>query len=223
MAAQNLSPDEISRMNHEQDTLRRQLKDLRDKITEASQASSEHELLVSRSMDRFNACLSEYGDLGHRIGTIQGAWDGPVQGPGGIDYSIDLDLATDEMHDVQACARRMRETLRPALNKYDEEIRGQTRTLGQEQAQLDSEYDKLALVVDKQKGDVGNKELELAKRLQEADTAQAVSCERLSLVQLSDSANQYASRTSRNIRDCKNRSRSSKTRYRTCRRRRKWA
>lgn len=162
-------------MNHERETLTRQLNDLRTKITEASQASSEQELLVSRSMDRFHACLVDYDDLGHRIGTIAGAWDGPTEGPGGVDFSIELDLATDEMNDVQACGKRMREVIRPALSKYDEDIRGQTRGLGEDQSQLDSEYDKLALVVEKQKGDVGNKELELSKRLQEAENAKAVS------------------------------------------------
>lgn len=162
-------------MNHERETLTRQLNDLRAKIHEASQASSEHELMVSRNMDRFHASLGEYSDLGHRIGTIAGAWDGPTEGPGGVDFSIDLDLATDDMNEVQACGKRMREVIRPALGKYDEDIRSQTRALGEEQSKLESEFDKLALVVEKQKGDVGNKELELSKRLEEAESAKAVS------------------------------------------------
>lgn len=162
-------------MNHDHSSLDRQLKELHQKIQEAGQLASDQEVLVSNSMDRFNAGIATYNALGETIGTFPNVWNGPVQGPGGVDYAIDLDLGTDDMHEVQACGRRMREVLRPALNKYDEDIRGQTRTLGEEQSRLDSEFDKLGLVVEQQKGDVDNKELELAKRLESAENAKSVS------------------------------------------------
>lgn len=162
-------------MTHERETMSRQLRDVRDKVLEANNVNYEHEVSLARLTDRFDAFLNDYTSLGHQIGTIPTSMDGPAEGPGGVDFSIDITLATEEMTEVQATAKRMREVLRPALGRYDEEIRGETRKLGEEQARLDSEFDKLGLMVEKQKSDVGNKELELSKHLESAESAKAVS------------------------------------------------
>jgi hypothetical protein len=69
----------------------------------------------------------------------------------------------------------MRDVIRPALNKYDEQIRELTRAIGEEQAGLDEESDKLVLAVEKQKSDANNKDLELAKKNSEAEAAKDVS------------------------------------------------
>ena len=44
VAAQNLSPDEVQRMNHERESLSRNLDDLRGKIIEASQQAYDQEM-----------------------------------------------------------------------------------------------------------------------------------------------------------------------------------
>jgi hypothetical protein len=96
-------------------------------------------------------------------------------GPGGVDFTVDCDVSAEDVNEIQASGKRMREVVRPALSKYDEEIRSQTKVVGEEQAGLDEEIDKLGLAVDKQKGDESNKQLELSKKVSEADAAKTVS------------------------------------------------
>jgi kinetochore protein NDC80 len=174
VAAQNLSPDEVNRMNHERESLTKQLHDLRSKIAEATQYAFDQELSVTKSMDRFDQHLTDYTSFAHQIGTMTPS-EGPFMGPGGVDYSIDLELGLGDVNEIQASGRKMREIIRPALNKYDEDIRIQTRVVGEEQAGLDGELDKLGMTVEQQKADASNKNLELRKKLTEAEAARAVS------------------------------------------------
>jgi kinetochore protein NDC80 len=175
VAAQNLSPDEVTRMNHERETLQRQLRDLASKNAEARQSSQDAEMAVTRMMDKFEQHLSDYTAFGYQIGTMIPTSDGPFLGPGGVDFTVDCDVSAEDVNEIQASGKRMREVVRPALSKYDEEIRSQTKVVGEEQAGLDEEIDKLGLAVDKQKGDESNKQLELSKKVSEADAAKTVS------------------------------------------------
>jgi len=175
VAAQNLSPDEVTRMNHERETLQRQLREIASKNAEAWQASQEVEMTVTRTMDKFDNLMSEYVSFGHQIGTLTATMDGTFIGPGGVDFTIDCDVSGEDVNEIQASGKKMREVIRPALNKYDEQIRDHTKAVGEEQAGLDEESDKLVLAVEKQKSDASNKELELAKKNSEAEAAKAVS------------------------------------------------
>jgi kinetochore protein NDC80 len=162
-------------MNHERETLQRQLRDLASKNAEARQSSQDAEMAVTRMMDKFEQHLSDYTAFGYQIGTMIPTSDGPFLGPGGVDFTVDCDVSAEDVNEIQASGKRMREVVRPALSKYDEEIRSQTKVVGEEQAGLDEEIDKLGLAVDKQKGDESNKQLELSKKVSEADAAKTVS------------------------------------------------
>lgn len=175
VSAQNLSPEEVQRMNHEREALTKQLDDLRKKIKEASDYAFGQELLVTKSMDRFDQHLTDYTSFAHQIGTMTPSSDGLFMGPGGVDYSIDLELGQSDPSEIEASGRKMREIIRPALNKYDEDIRIQTKVVQEEQAGLDRECDVVGMTVEKQKADASNKNLELRKKLNEADVAKAVS------------------------------------------------
>lgn len=175
VAAQNLSPDEVTRMNHERETLQRQLREIASKNAEAWQASQDVEMSVTRTMDRFENLMGEYTTFGHQIGTLSMTTDSSFVGPGGVDFTIECELSVEDVNKIQESGKKMREVVRPALNKYDEQIRDQTRALGEEQAGLDEESDKLVLVVEKQKSDATNRDLELAKKESEAEAAKDVS------------------------------------------------
>lgn len=161
-------------MNHERETLTKQLDDLRKKVKEASDYAFDQELLVTKSMDRFDQHLSDYTSLAHHIGTMTPSQDGLFLGWGGVDYSIDLELGQSDPSEIEASGRKMREVIRPALNKYDEDIRNETKVFQEEQAGLDRESDVVGMTMEKQKADASNKNLELRKKLNEADALKAV-------------------------------------------------
>jgi kinetochore protein NDC80 len=175
VAAQNLSPDEVTRMNHERETLQRQLRETASKNAEAWQTSQDVEMSVTRTMDRFENLLSEYTTYAHQIGTLSPIADASFVGPGGVDFTIECEVSAEDVNQIQTSGKKMRDVIRPALNKYDEQIRELTRAIGEEQAGLDEESDKLVLAVEKQKSDANNKDLELAKKNSEAEAAKDVS------------------------------------------------
>ncbi|ORY22449.1 HEC/Ndc80p family-domain-containing protein [Naematelia encephala] len=173
VAAQNLSPDEVQRMNNDRETLSRHLDELRGKIAEASQFAYDQEMQVTKSMDRFDQLLQDYTALGHQIGVIAPLSDAPSLGPGGVDYSIDLDLGVEDLNEVQVSGRRMRSTLWPALQVYGEGFRKQALEMDNASIALDDQLDRLAQAVERQKEEVANREMKLKVSHEQAEEARA--------------------------------------------------
>ncbi len=175
MAAQNLSPDEVQRMNHERETLTRNLDELRTKTAEASQMAYDNEMQVTKSMDRFEQYLQDYTALGHQIGVIQPLSEGLILGPGNVDYTIELDLGLEDLNEVQAAGRKMRSVIWPALQAYGEGFRKQQLELANSTIALDDKYDRLGQKVERQKDEVGNLEMRLKFVHEQAEDAKNVS------------------------------------------------
>jgi kinetochore protein NDC80 len=175
VAAQNLSPDEVQRMNHERETLTRNLDELRTKTAEASQMAYDNEMQVTKSMDRFEQYLQDYTALGHQIGVIQPLSEGLILGPGNVDYTIELDLGLEDLNEVQAAGRKMRSVIWPALQAYGEGFRKQQLELANSTIALDDKYDRLGQKVERQKDEVGNLEMRLKFVHEQAEDAKNVS------------------------------------------------
>jgi len=175
VAAQNLSPDEVQRMNHERETLTRNLEELRTKTAETSQMAYDNEMQVTKSMDRFEQFLSDYTALGQQIGVIQPLSEGMILGPGDVDYNVELDLGVEDLNEVQIAGRRMRSVIWPALHAYAEGFRKQSLELGNSTIALDDEYDRLGQTVERQKEEVGNLEVRLKVVHEQAEDAKNVS------------------------------------------------
>jgi kinetochore protein NDC80 len=142
-------------MNHERETLSRQLEDLRQKIAEASQQSYDQEMSVTKSMDRFEQLLGDYTSLGHQIGTIPPISEGPLLGRDGTDYSIDIDLGAEDANEVANAGKRLRAEIWPALVTYGEGFRRQ--------------------MVERQKEEAANVDMRLGVINSQADNAKTVS------------------------------------------------
>lgn len=176
VSAQNLTPDEVQRMNHERETLSRQQEELRVKIAEVSQQSYDQEMSVTRSMDRFEQLVADYTALGHRIGSIPPLSEGPALGPDGIDYSVDVDLGVDDVNDITQGGRRLRSEIWPALQSYGERFRTEAVQIQDGNIMLDDEVDRLAQKVERQKEEAANLEMRLKVVNDQAEHAKAVSC-----------------------------------------------
>ena len=157
-------------MNHERETLTRNLEDLRAKIAEASQASYDQEMQVTRSMDRFEQLLADYTSLAHQIGTIV-----PLPEAGAVDYVIDLELGVEDVSEVQAAGRKMKDVIRPALqtlaDRYRKELQGHANDL----IQLEDKFDRLGQDVTKQRDEAANLEMRLKVVHEQAEEMKNVS------------------------------------------------
>lgn len=176
VAEQNLSPDEVQRMNHERESLKRNLDDLRTKVAEVSQQSYNQELMVTKMIDLFEQLLSEYTSLGHLIGIIQPLADGETSlGPDGVDYNIQIDMGTEDILHVQTSGQRMSEVIKPALQAYSESFRRQVSELANEQISLEDDLDKVGQRVDGLRADCDNLEVKLKLASDQAELARRVS------------------------------------------------
>lgn len=174
VAAQNLTPDEVQRMNHERDSLSRSLEDLRNKISEASQFAYDQEMVVTKSMDRFEGLLTDYNSLAHQIGLLDSSLDAPSLAAD-VNYNLDVDLGAEELEEVKAVGVRMRSIIWQALQTCRETFRQETLGLGNGTIALEDEFDKLGQSVERQKEEVGNLEVRLKIVHNQAEDAQSVS------------------------------------------------
>jgi len=177
VSAQNLSPDEVQRMNHERETLSRNLEDLRVKIAEASQQAYDQEMQVTKSMDRFEALISDYTALGHQIGTIPALLDtpGPALGPDGVDYNIDLDLGMDDVNELIAGGKKLRGVIWPGLQSFSEKIRREVMELDNQKIVLDDELDKRSQEADGMRDEAAVRQTRLNMLQNQAEDLRAVS------------------------------------------------
>ena len=172
VAAQNLSPEEVMRMTNERESLQRQLDEVRIKVAESKQQSYDHEMLVTKAMDRFEQLLQDYTVLGDQISILDSSNPGQL-GPNGIDYSLDLDITAQDPHEVQRAGKRMREVIWPALQTYSEGFRKQALELGNGAIALEDELDQLTQKSERQKEEISNLDAKLKIETAKADDAKA--------------------------------------------------
>ena len=164
-------------MNHERDTLSRNLEDLRVKIAEASQQAYDQEMQVTKSMDRFEALISDYTALAHQIGTIPALLDtpGPALAPDGVDYNIDLDLGMDDVNELIAGSKRLRGIIWPGLQTFSEKFRREAMELDNQKIVLDDELDKRSQEADGMRDEAAVRQTRLNMLQNQAEDLRAVS------------------------------------------------
>ncbi|WVR04399.1 hypothetical protein IAU60_001401 [Kwoniella sp. DSM 27419] len=172
VAAQNMSPDEVNRMNHERESLLRQLDEVRGKIAEASQSAYDQELSVTRSMDRFENLSTEYSSLRHQIGLMQAASDDWSENGIDSDYQLDLDLGVEDVETLKLAGVRMRTSVWQKLQLRQETYRQQASTQNEESIMLEDKHDRLVQQVERQKEEVLNLEVKLRMVHEQAVAAQ---------------------------------------------------
>ncbi|KAK4688919.1 kinetochore protein NDC80, partial [Tremellales sp. Uapishka_1] len=160
LAAQNLSPDEATKMMTDREGSQRQFDELTIKNAEASQAGHDLERNVSKHMDDLENLLEVYTALGLQIGIIKPGHTLDV-GPGGIDYGIELDLNVVDLSDVQSTGLKMKTVLRPGLQTYGEGFRATTLEFENESIALADQIDRLSQKVTAKKEEAGTLEAKL--------------------------------------------------------------
>lgn len=162
-------------MNHEKEALSRNLDELRSKIAEANNHACDQEMLVTKSMDRFDQLLQDYTALGHQIGTMSTNVDGVQPELQGIDFAFELDLGAESLIDIRDQGRSQVQIIRPALQGYCEHFRRQVRQLQDDAIALDDENDRIAQDVERQREDVARREMRFKLVHDQAEEAKIVS------------------------------------------------
>ncbi|KAK6904037.1 hypothetical protein I203_107551 [Kwoniella mangroviensis CBS 8507] len=168
VAAQNLTPDEVNRMNHERESLSRGLDDLRTKIVEASQMAYDQEMLVTKSMDRFETLLADYTASCHQIGLLTRSADLTGQ----LDYKIEVDLGVEDLEDLRTSGIHMRSTVWQGLQNLRERYRQELIDLSDNRIALEDYCDRLGQQVEGQTEEVRTLEVKLKMINDQAELAQ---------------------------------------------------
>ncbi|OCF76626.1 hypothetical protein I204_02324 [Kwoniella mangroviensis CBS 8886] len=174
VAAQNLTPDEVLRMNNERETLNRGLDEIRARVAEASQSSYDHEMLVTRAMDRFENLHAEYTSLTHHLSILPLQQDDPIRSAGWIDRDLNLDLGVEDLDKLRSAGIAMRTATWQQLNTYREKCRQEGLGLDHHLIALEDQYDRLGQQVERQTEEVATLEVKLRMVHEQAEMAQIV-------------------------------------------------
>lgn len=176
VAAQNLSADEVSRMNHERETLSRNLDELRSKLQQARKLSHHQEMEVTDTMDRLSDLQQSYASMGHQIGCL-----GPSCKPrflsseGGVDCSLDVELGSGDLSKMSLVGQSWSQVIRPALQEYGDDFHKDARGLQDEAIALEDVQDRLAQEVEQQRADAATREVKLKLIHEQTEEAKNVS------------------------------------------------
>ncbi|WRT65058.1 uncharacterized protein IL334_002000 [Kwoniella shivajii] len=173
VAAQNLAPDEVTRMNNERDSLHRGLDELRTRIAEASQSAYDHEMLVTKAMDRFESLHAEYIDLAHHIGLPPQLADITLSDTHGLGLDLNLDLGVEDLEALKLSGAVMRSSVWQDLQSRREAYRQDGLQLGNSSITLEDQYDRLQQQAERQKEEIMTLEVKLKMIHEQAEAGQA--------------------------------------------------
>ncbi|BEI98500.1 hypothetical protein CcaverHIS631_0307990 [Cutaneotrichosporon cavernicola] len=169
VAAQNLSPDEISRMQHDKVALTQQLQDIGNKIAEAKRLCHDQEMRATHCMDECDKHLDAYDRLGGRIGTLGVAADPLPSSFVRVDYSLNMHLGAEDAQAILQSGRSKLETIRPALDSYAQGSRGQVDKLCEEETTLERRHQDLMESVDNKREEVVRRQIRYDKERKQVD------------------------------------------------------
>ncbi|KAI0781147.1 HEC/Ndc80p family-domain-containing protein [Trametes elegans] len=137
---QNLSPEEVLRMNTEHESLTLELESLKHKITETSQVVVRLEVSLTRKVSDAEEALDQYTSLLSTLGLFP-----PLPPPlEDIDLTIDLHSAAGNPQDLLTGAD-IRKVVKPTLSRITEMKRTAHADVESERIRVDDELDQLSL------------------------------------------------------------------------------
>lgn len=150
--AQNLTPEEVLRMNTEHDTLTRDLEHLKHKISESSKLI--HKLEVS--LGKKTAEAEEVIDTYNGILTVLGLF--PPLPPPFEDVNLGLTMNSGAADASQLIfGPSIKNVVKPTLTKITELKKIESAEMEREKIKLDDELDKVVVACENQEQDIGEK------------------------------------------------------------------
>jgi kinetochore protein NDC80 len=140
VAAQNLSQDEVMKMNAEDASLDRTLSDLKVKSRDAAKAVSSLEILVAARMDAVEQAIGEYMALVYKLGLHPH----PPAELSHISFALELNGSAPEPRHL-VVGPDIRTVIKPALAHFAELKRRERGLTDDERVKLDDELDKVTM------------------------------------------------------------------------------
>lgn len=165
VAAQNLSPEEVKRMNVETSTLKESIRDLQTKLADGHRQQGEQEIAVTRRMDDIETLSQEYNGLVNKLGLASGSRD----------FSIVVEMNQGDMTGVGVVSARMKEQIRPALQAFGDQVRGEYQQRANQKIELDDELDRMSSQRQAKEEEQKTLEVKLKIADDQADTFKMVS------------------------------------------------
>lgn len=137
---QNLTPEEVIRMNTDHETLSRNLEDLKYKISEAHKTVMSLEVVTTNRAAAAEEALDLYGNLLYGLGLSP-----PLPPPfENIDLRLELNTATANPQQL-LLGSDIRKIIKPTLNSVAEMKRSERADIESERIKVDNELDQLSL------------------------------------------------------------------------------
>jgi kinetochore protein NDC80 len=129
--AQNLSPEEVMRMNTEHETLARSIEDLKVKVTETNKLVMSLEVSFTNRVATTEEIIDQYNTLLSSPGLVP---------PNEADLTIELNMASSDLQQL-VHGPDMRKVVRPTLSKRAEMYRIEIDAAKREKIAVDDQHD----------------------------------------------------------------------------------
>ena len=156
--AQNLSPEEVLRMNTEHETLTRDLEHYKHKISESSKLIHRLEVAVGKKTSDTEEIIDQYNSMLATLGLF------PPLPPPLEDINLGLTMNTGAADPSQLIiGPPLKEVVKPTLSRITELKKTEGAEMERDKIRLDDELDKVAVVCE-------NKEQDVVEILKKANT-----------------------------------------------------
>ncbi|KAH8089079.1 HEC/Ndc80p family-domain-containing protein [Filobasidium floriforme] len=158
VAEQNLTPDEVARMNSERSTLSESIRELSAELHKKTRELGEQEIAVTRRMDDIDSLVGKYmhgkAVIGLNASSVQQQFD--------IDFNVDVNMASSDLTAVNVVGQRIKESIRPGLQTFGEQLRTEWRQHSNQKIEWDDKLDRLGSELEQRRHQVQALELKLA-------------------------------------------------------------
>jgi kinetochore protein NDC80 len=167
---QNLTPEEVIRMNTDHETLARNLEDLKYKISEARKTVMSLEVITTNRGAAAEEALDLYGNLLSTVGLFP-----PLPPPfDNIDLRLELNTATANPQQL-LLGSDIRKVVKPTLSSVAEIKRTERADIESERIKVDNELDQLTLECENVDEEVREIEKKVMSLNEQADDLRDVS------------------------------------------------
>jgi SMC interacting uncharacterized protein involved in chromosome segregation len=178
VAEQNLTPDEVARMNSESSTLSESIRELTHELHKKTRELGEQEIAVARRMDDIDSLVNKYTHgkavIGLNASSVQQQYE--------IDFNVDVNMASSDLTAVNIVGQRIKESIRPGLQTFGETLRTEWRGQSNQKIEWDDKLDRLNSELEQRRHHVQTLELKLASLESAAEAEKQVSRKGLSLL-----------------------------------------
>lgn len=161
---QNLTPEEVVRMNSDHETLSRNLEELKHKISEAHKTVMSLEVMMTNRGTAVEEALDQYTNLLSSLGLFP-----PLPSPfEEVDLTLQLNMATPNVSQILGGAD-IKKTIKPTLSSIAELKRTERADVESERIKVDNDLDQLTLECENMHEEVSELEKKVVVLNEQAD------------------------------------------------------